>query len=252
MKESVQELKTRTTSLIPLNKVFVSVLSLLNDKPAALVERLDGGDIDQPNVKHIQAIGHAMANMHLAGRDYKGQRENCRSFDWWSESLESLRSKLPEDEITLIQDEIRYQKTINRHDLPSGVIHADLFHDNALFKGNELAGIIDFYFACNDVFLYDIAVTLNDWCSEENGELNEEKTKAYLNEYQKVRELTAVEQNTFAAMLRAGALRFWMSRLMDYHFPREGEMTHTKDPNQFKNILKQRIVAENTLNQLVA
>lgn len=236
----------------PIPSTQGELLLNLKGKPAALVERLNGGDVKQPNTTQIQAIGKAMAELHLAGQSYAGQRSNCRSIDWWQDALERLSDKLPEDDCKLISQEIAYQKSIDRSTLPTGVIHADLFHDNALFDGDQLAGIIDFYFACNDVFLYDIAVTLNDWCNGEAGKLDSQKAQAYLHAYQAVRPLSEQEQQTFCAMLRAGALRFWLSRLIDLHFPREGEMTHTKDPEQFKHILLQRIAAEQELQQLVA
>ena len=193
-----------------------------------------------------------MAQKHLAGQNYPAQRANCRSIDWWQSALQRLQDKLPADEVQLITAEIDHQKAVDRSPLPTGVIHADLFHDNALFDGDQLAGIIDFYFACNDVFLYDIAVTLNDWCSLPDGTLDADKARSYLTAYQQLRPLSASEQATFCAMLRAGALRFWLSRLIDWHFPREGEMTHSKDPNQFKQILQQRIAAEGELEKLLA
>lgn len=235
----------------PIQSNSGELLLKLNGKPAALVERLNGAGVSEPNVEQIKAIGKAMAQLHLAGQSYEPQRANCRAMDWWQAAQQSLTDKINAEDATLIADEINYQQTINRDALPKGVIHADLFHDNALFNGDELAGIIDFYFACNDVFLYDIAVTLNDWCNESDGSLNADKAKAYLNAYQSVRKLTTGEKQNFTALLRAGALRFWLSRLIDMHFPREGEMTHTKDPNQFKQILQQRIVNSTALQHLV-
>lgn len=228
------------------------LLLTLNGKPAALVERLNGSGVIEPNIVQIRAIGQAMAQLHLAGQSYAPQRANCRAMDWWESAQERLANKLNDEDRDLIANEIAFQKTIDRQHLPQGVIHADLFHDNALFDGDQLAGIIDFYFACNDVFLYDIAVTLNDWCNEPQGSLNADKAKAYLDAYQSVRPLTRHEKRSFSALLRAGALRFWLSRLIDLHFPREGEMTHTKDPNQFKMILQQRIGSMVELQELVA
>lgn len=236
----------------PIASLDGELLLKLKGKPAALVERLNGGDIKQPNPAQLAEIGRAMAKMHLAGQSYTEQRPNCRSIDWWEDALQRLQDKLPAGESQLISSEIDYQKAIDRSALPAGIIHADLFHDNALFNGDQLAGIIDFYFACNDVFLYDIAVTLNDWCSTDTGALDSDKAQAYLAAYQNVRKLSDEEQVAFCAMLRAGALRFWLSRLIDWHFPREGEMTHSKDPSQFKDILQQRIADEAELQQLVA
>ncbi len=224
----------------------------LNGKPAALVERLQGGEVKQPNIRQIAAIGDAMAKLHLAGQSYPGQRANCRSLDWWQAALARLQAVLPEADSRQIGEEIAYQQGIDRSVLPAGVIHADLFHDNALFDGDRLAGIIDFYFACNDVFLYDIAVTLNDWCSEADGRLDSTRARAYLDAYQNVRPLTAQEHRAFVAMLRAAALRFWLSRLIDQHFPREGELTHVKDPIQFQQVLQRRIADADSLPALLS
>lgn len=237
----------------PVPSLTGELLLRLNDKPAALVERLNGGDIERPQPHHIEAIGRAMAQMHLAGQSFPGHRDNCRSFDWWESALKRLDGKLSDTDTQLIRREIDYQHSAQRDTLPTGVIHADLFHDNALFaQDGRLAGIIDFYFACNDALLYDIAVTLNDWCSDGDGQLDTELCRTYLTAYQSLRPLTDSEKALFTTMLRAGALRFWLSRLIDAHFPREGEVTHTKDPNQFKRILLQRIATEAELQPLVA
>lgn len=236
----------------PVASLDGELLLELKGKPAALVERLNGADIQQPNGAQLEEIGRAMANMHIAGQSYTQQRANCRSISWWESASQRLQGKLSDADIKLISTEIDYQKSIDRSTLPAGIIHADLFHDNALFDGDQLAGIIDFYFACNDVFLYDIAVTLNDWCSADEGHLNMMKAEVYLAAYQQVRKLTSTETAAFSAMLRAGALRFWLSRLIDWHFPREGEMTHRKDPDPFKQILQHRIANEVALQGLVS
>ena len=236
----------------PITSLDGKLLLELTGKPAALIERLNGVEIKQPNAAQLQAIGNAMAKMHIAGQSYGGRRTNCRSIDWWESALQRLWNKLSLNETQLISTEITYQKSIDRSVLPSGIIHADLFQDNTLFKGEQLIGIIDFYFACNDVFLYDIAVTLNDWCSTDTGSIDITKAQTYLAAYQQVRKFNNKEQTAFYAMLRASALRFWLSRLIDWHFPREGEMTHKKDPRQFQHILQQHITDATVLRQLVA
>jgi homoserine kinase type II len=123
--------------------------------------------------------------------------------------------------------------------LPSGLTHSDLFRDNALFEGDELKGIIDFYYACDEYLLYDLAVTVNDWCIDESGLLETDRYQALMSAYTQQRALTPAETTHWNLVLRTAAMRFWLSRLLDKHFPREGELTQIKDPNAFLKILRQ-------------
>ncbi len=216
-------------------------LRVLNDRPAALVERLTGAWVPAPSVAQCAALGAVLGRSNRVGQSFKGRRANTRGPHWWRVVSEQLMEKLSETDAKMLQDELAYQSSHRLDELPRGVIHADLFRDNALFQGDELTGVIDFYYACTDVLLYDLAVTVNDWCSNEDGTLDEARTLAMLQAYNTERPLTDQEHVCWPVMLRAGALRFWLSRLQDKLFPRPGEMTHIKNPDEYARVLRDRI-----------
>ena len=221
----------------PLANRQGNYLDELCAKPAALVQRLSGSTLEHPEVTHCAAIGTALAHLHLAGQSYPVERSNPRGPHWWREAVDKLHEQLPPDTAAQLDAEISFQFSHRFDQLPRGIIHADLFRDNALFDGEKLSGIIDLYYACTDALLYDVAVTVNDWCATEARELDPERTQALLQSYAAVRAFTAEEHAAWPVMLRAAALRFWLSRLLDLHFPREGELTHTKDPQAFARLL---------------
>jgi len=220
-------------------------LSHFKDKPIALVERLNGGSIIKTSVNHCQQLGMAMGKMHSAGLSFTSRQINPRGPAWCQQTAHQVMEKLSSNEQKMLEDEVTFQKEKRHADLPRGVIHADLFRDNALWDssgdGSHFSGIIDFYYSCDDVLLYDLAVTANDWCINEDFSLNKDKVIALLSHYNNYRPLSNNEQEYWPAMLRAGALRFWLSRLYDKHFPRDGELVHTKNPDEFKAILADRI-----------
>ena len=216
-------------------------LSHYKDKPIALVERLEGRSIIDTTVNHCEQLGVAMGKMHTAGLSYDVQQTNPRGPSWCQHTASRVIDKLSSSEQIMLNAEVHYQKEKRLALLPRGVIHADLFRDNALWHHDNFSGIIDFYYSCTDVLLYDLAVAVNDWCSNDDASLDRDKVLAFLSHYNTYRPLTENEQEYWPAMLRAGALRFWLSRLQDKHFPRPGELVHTKNPDEFKAILADRI-----------
>jgi homoserine kinase type II len=215
-------------------------LQTLKDKPAVLVQRLQGAFPESPNLQQCHAIGAGLGSMHKASSHFTQRRANGRGPAWWRRTAKEVMPHLDADDAALLEDEVSFQLQHRHDDLPRGIIHADLFRDNTLFEDNRLSGIIDLYYACYDVMLYDVAITANDWCTDDNGVLDMPRLEAMLSAYNENRPLHPAEQDAWPVMLRAAALRFWLSRLEDMHFPREGEMIHIKDPDEFKRILIDR------------
>jgi homoserine kinase type II len=217
------------------------ILLHLNGKPAALVTCLPGATVTSPSPQHCALIGTTLADMHLAGRSYQGTLENPRGPAWWRETAPQVVPFLDQRRRELLHSELEFQARHRREELPRGPVHADLFRDNALWQeGPQLGGVIDFYFAGVDAWLYDVAVTVNDWCVERSGELDETRAVALLRAYAGQRPFTALERDAWPVMMRAGALRFWLSRLYDFYLPRPGELTHAHDPEHFRRILELR------------
>lgn len=214
---------------------------IFKHKPVALVHRLNGGSIRNTGISHCQQIGAAMGKMHAAGLSYAAHRPNPRGPAWCAATAEAVYSKLNDDDVAFLRDEVEFQQSNRDADLPHGMIHADLFRDNALWDGDTLSGIIDFYDACDDVLLYDVAVLVNDWCNNGDAGLDKDKVIALLKAYDNHRPFQQHEQPYWPTLLRAAALRFWLSRLYDKHFPRSGELVHTKDPDEFRAILRDRV-----------
>ena len=224
------------------------ILHTLCDKPAAVVNRLLGKSQLAPNAGHCAAVGAMMAHMHLAGEDYNRSQPNLRGLAWWNDTVPVVLPYLEEDQARLLQSELAYQNHIAQgaayQALPKGPVHADLFRDNVMFEGEKLTGFFDFYFAGNDTWLFDLSVCVNDWCIDLNsGEHAPERALAMLNAYQEVRPLRSAERQLLPAMLRAGALRFWISRLWDFHLPREASMLKPHDPTHFERVLRARLTS---------
>jgi homoserine kinase type II len=217
------------------------LFSGLNGKPAALMSRLQGEAITAPTPAHCAELGRTLAAIHLAGQSYKGKLDNPRGPRWWSEAAPKVSPFLDTARAALLRSELEFQAQNRREDLPRGAIHADLFRDNVLFAGPRIGGVIDFYFAGIDCLLFDVAVTLNDWCVHAAGEIDAPRAHALLAAYHAGRPFTAPEREAWPVMLRAAALRFWLSRLHDFYLPRAGELVHAHDPEHFRRILELRI-----------
>ncbi len=216
-------------------------LGTLSGKPAALVVRLSGQSTMQPDATHCARVGAMLAGLHLAGQSYGRRQDNPRGAQWRRFTAARVREHLPADERTLLDDELAFQDAQDHSGLPHGAIHADLFRDNVLWDGEFIGGVIDFYFAGHDALLYDVAVTVNDWCSRTDGQLDPERCAALLQAYHASRPFAEDERRCWPAMLRAAALRFWLSRAEDLHLPKAGELVTVKNPDEYRDILLLRI-----------
>jgi homoserine kinase type II len=219
-----------------------ALFSLLNGRPAGLVQRIDGSAIDRPDAPHCAAVGDALGRLHRASQTYRARLTNRRGPAWWRQAARAVQPFLTADQRELLANEIKFQTGYGKGTLPKGAIHGDLFCDNVLFMGERVAGIIDFGFAATDFLAYDLAITANDWClGGEDGSLDPDLCHALVRAYQAQRPLTEDERRQWPTLLRASALRFWLSRLYDLHLPRPGELTHAHDPSQFERILRARV-----------
>ncbi|ALT76485.1 homoserine kinase [Paucibacter sp. KCTC 42545] len=226
------------------------ILFELQGKPAAVVNKLSGGHQLAPDLFHCAQVGAGLARMHLAAQDFPLDQPNLRGLDWWNETVPVLLPFLDPERSNLIQQELAYQQSLaasaSYAELPCGPIHADLFRDNVMFDGlpgrERLSGFFDFYFAGVDTWLFDLAVCLNDWCIDrDSGRLDETRAQAFVDAYETVRPLSGTEHRLLPALLRAAALRFWVSRLWDVYLPRDASLLTPHDPGHFERVLRERI-----------
>jgi len=224
-------------------------LGKLHGKPACIVSRLSGKSVIQPSVANCAAVGAMLGQMHNASLSFGDTMPNARGAAWRASAAQQVMRFLSADDAALLASEVALHANFPSAELPHGVIHGDLFRDNVLMDGERVGGLIDFYFACNDAFIYDLAITLNDWCMGSKQRLDEPRAQAMLKAYQSVRPLTQAEIDIWPLALRVAALRFWISRLYDLHLPRDGEMVTPHDPDHFKRILQNHIQAITPLSQ---
>jgi homoserine kinase type II len=222
------------------------ILHTVCGKPAALVNKLAGHSELSPTEAHCAAVGAMLARMHLAARDYNRRQSNLRGLAWWNETVPVVLPFLEPAQAALLQGELAFQNHVAASSayaaLPRGPVHADLFRDNVMFEDGQLTGFFDFYFAGVDTWLFDLAVCLNDWAVDlPTGRHDAGRARALVQAYAQVRPFSAAERQLLPAMLRAGALRFWISRLWDFHLPREASLLKPHDPAHFERVLRERV-----------
>lgn len=217
------------------------ITKLPNGKSVALVTFLTGSSMRQFLPEHVREVGEALAKLHLAGKGFEQKRANGLSLAGWRKLYEKTALKadtVQQGLAEVIDKELTYLMEAWPVTLPAGVVHADLFPDNVFFLKGKLSGLIDFYFACNDAFAYDLSVCLNSWCFENDTAFNVTKARALLAGYQSVRPLEALEKQHFVTMARGSALRFMLTRLHDWIFRVEGALVTPKDPIEYLRKLK--------------
>ncbi|MGX9217869.1 homoserine kinase [Massilia varians] len=230
----------------PVPTIDGELVVTLQGKPAIIVSRLSGASQLDPQPAHCAEVGGMLARMHLAAQDFSLHQPNLRGLDWITATAPTVLPLISQAEADLLRNEVGFQsdfaRTATYAALTRGPVHADLFRNNVMFEGERLTGCFDFYFAGVDTWLFDVAVTVNDWCVDlASGVLDEARVRALLEAYHAVRPFTQEEQAAWLPMLRAGALRFWLSRLYDLHIPREAELLTPHDPTHFERILRARI-----------
>ncbi|MFH0128664.1 homoserine kinase [Variovorax sp. VaC1] len=235
-----------------IDNTTCDLLHTVAGKPAALVQKLSGHSELSPGPAHCAELGAMLARMHLAGRDYPRIQPNLRGLAWWNETVPVVLPYIEESQSALLRAELAYQNHVAESSayaaLPRGPVHADMFRDNVMFATGDdagatprLTGVFDFYFAGTDTWLFDLAVCLNDWAIDlPTGRHHAERADALLSAYESVRPLNAAERALLPAMLRAAALRFWISRLWDFYLPREASLLKPHDPSHFERVLRER------------
>lgn len=235
----------------PYGDAAGTILHTLLGKPAAVVDRLRGRHHLAPDAAHCAMVGDMLARMHLAAHAFPLMQPNLRGLAWWAETVPVIEPYVATEQATLLSNELAFQQQLAAsaafQGLPRAAIHADLFRDNVMFEAGEdgsdrLSGFFDFYFAGVDTLAFDLGVCLNDWCIDlESGRLDEQRAQAFVAGYDAVRPLAGAELRLLPALMRAAALRFWISRLWDLHLPRDATLLEPHDPTHFERVLRARL-----------
>ena len=209
----------------------------ISNKPSAIIQKLDGKSITETNASHCELVGELLSEFHQKSSNFKSSLVNSRDINWKIETIKKLNNSISKRQTEIINASLKLDRQLNEKELPKGKIHADLFRDNVLFNNDNISGMIDFYYSCDGILLYDIAVVANDWCTSSDGSMDQKKLHKLFTGYEKNRKIQDNERGCFPFALASAGLRFYLSRLHDLHFPKIGEMTHIKDPSFFENIL---------------
>jgi len=215
----------------------------LADKPATLVAKLSGREKIEVSADDCFEIGSVLAQLHVSCKAYPSQRSDSRGQLWHQQTTDKVCPRLSKEDKNLLTSKMNDCYIEKLSTLPSSVIHADLFRDNVLFDNEKISGIIDFYYACSDCMLYDLAIVFNDWCREEDKSIDTHRARALFSGYEKIRTLQNSEKSAWPQAVQRAALRFWLSRLHDWHFPIDGLLTSAHDPAPLKSILNERTPA---------
>ena len=225
----------------PMRMDSGELIAEVNGKPAVIVTRLAGAPQTRPDAGACERAGAILAGIHVAAVDYDASLDNWRGAAWRQSFAQAVKPRLSRPENDLIAAENRYQGIHDDSVLPHGIIHGDFFHDNVLWDEEGRGGVIDFYFACDDALLYDVAIAVNDWCVNADATLDHARAHAFIKGYETLRPLESLERSLWPVMLRRAALRTWLGRLGYNYFPRDSHMTTPKDHAFSRRLLEHHI-----------
>ncbi len=228
---------------IPIFTKDKKLLSNIKEKQCTIVTRLKGKTVsnNETNIEMCKQVGNVLGEIHNNSKGYKNTYEGVRNNQWFTETSKKIRESISDDDNEIIQECLKNLLNFKNKNIPKGVIHGDLFRDNVMFEKNKLSGVIDFNYACTGNLIYDLAITVNDWCINKDGTINIEKQNAMILSYSSKRKIEENEKNSWNLILCFAALRFWLSRLYDSIYPTDGHLTHLLNPDEFKVILLDRM-----------
>jgi homoserine kinase type II len=236
----------------PMRMESGEMIAQVNGKPAVIVTRLPGSPAPAPDADKCREAGRILGSIHVAGVEYDASLDNARGREWRESFAAAVAPKISAAENALIASENRYQAMHDDSVLPTGVIHGDYFHDNVLWDEEGAGGVIDFYFACDDLLAYDVAIGVNDWCVNRDATLDHARAHAFLEGYEELRPLESFERELWPVMLRRAALRTWLGRLGYNYFPRDSHMTIPKDHAFSRRLLEHHIAHARSLSDTLA